>query len=199
MEPRDGGSIPLYPTQMEWWPSGLRRCPAKAVGCNNFRGFESHSFRRMPQVPVRRCRCREMTCCSCKKTLTEDSFYWKNKERGQRQPYCKSCKSDYNKRWYKKHAKEQKARARANTIKLVRFVREAKQVPCMDCGRSFPSECMDFDHVRGTKKNNISTLPYLGNLTALLEEMKKCDVVCSCCHRIRTSSRRSQVEKAMVS
>lgn len=60
----------------------------------------------------------------------------------------------------------------------------------MDCGNSFPSECMDFDHVRGTKLVQVSDLTW-SNETTLMTEIAKCDLVCANCHRIRTKARRT--------
>lgn len=69
---------------------------------------------------------------------------------------------------------------------------EAKNKPCMDCGGSFPAVCMDFDHVRGNKVGNISTMAGQALSPERIEaEIAKCDVVCSNCHRIRTDARRA--------
>lgn len=65
-----------------------------------------------------------------------------------------------------------------------------KNRPCMDCGNSFPPECMDWDHV-GKKNKNVSRIR---NLKEFLEEIELCELVCANCHRIRTS-RRSSVDK----
>lgn len=68
---------------------------------------------------------------------------------------------------------------------------QIKDRPCADCGHKFPAPAMDFDHVRGTKKGNLATMAGNQNSTeTLLEEVSKCDVVCACCHRLRTHERR---------
>lgn len=62
----------------------------------------------------------------------------------------------------------------------------------MDCGRSYPPICMDFDHVRGVKRADISQMLLRGgrySIGQLIEEVGKCDVICSNCHRIRTQQR----------
>ena len=64
-----------------------------------------------------------------------------------------------------------------------------KDVPCMDCGRKYPPECMDFDHVRGEKKFDIGTRAGSGKKEHILEEIAKCDLVCANCHRTRTKIR----------
>jgi hypothetical protein len=49
---------------------------------------------------------------------------------------------------------------------------------------------MDFDHVRGEKKLNLSQLRNTRLAwSRLLEELEKCELVCSNCHRIRTRLR----------
>ncbi len=70
-----------------------------------------------------------------------------------------------------------------------RFIQKAKLKPCTDCGQSFPPECMDFDHRQGEAKLfNLSGMR-TRKRTDLALEIAKCDVVCACCHRIRTRKR----------
>ena len=68
-----------------------------------------------------------------------------------------------------------------------------KDVPCMDCGRRYPSCVMDFDHRDPTAKAfSIGMMITNTSLDALLAEIAKCDVVCSNCHRIRTANQRAR-------
>lgn len=89
-----------------------------------------------------------------------------------------------NKRYYVSKAKIRQQKVSADVDQL-------KAVPCADCGKSYPSYVMDFDHCRGKKDFNISTYvrSRCGSIKKLLEEIKKCDVVCSNCHRERTHRR----------
>jgi len=67
------------------------------------------------------------------------------------------------------------------------LVRTLKDRPCQDCGGSFPPCAMDFDHVRGEKKFAVANSTCGGySLATITAEAGKCDVVCACCHRIRT-------------
>ena len=72
------------------------------------------------------------------------------------------------------------------------MVLKGKDVPCADCGLSFPPEAMDYDHVpgRGDKLFRMSNVPRCADPVMVKREMAKCDVVCSNCHRVRTSSRK---------
>lgn len=63
-----------------------------------------------------------------------------------------------------------------------------KSKPCMDCGNTFPPECMDFDHRPGEEKLFNIRAGYM-NSALLNDEIAKCDLICANCHRIRTRSR----------
>ena len=75
-------------------------------------------------------------------------------------------------------------------------IRPAKDVPCKDCKNRFPSVCMDFDHVIGEKLFDIAGAFDRYPLAVLLEEIKKCEVVCANCHRLRTSKRVSEADSS---
>jgi hypothetical protein len=64
----------------------------------------------------------------------------------------------------------------------------------MDCGRTFDPYVMDFDHVRGKKAFTIGLAREAVSIARLMEEVAKCDVVCSNCHRLRTKKRREHGE-----
>ena|ERR1700676_2440763 len=64
--------------------------------------------------------------------------------------------------------------------------------PCVDCGFS-DIRALDFDHVRGNKNHNISNMVRSGySMKKILEEIAKCEIRCSNCHRIQTCIRRSK-------
>ena len=77
-------------------------------------------------------------------------------------------------------------------IALKVWMLELKAHPCQDCGGTFPTCCMDFDHRRGTvKEYNIGSMFAHHYSRELIEkELAKCDLVCANCHRVRTKIRR---------
>lgn len=91
-----------------------------------------------------------------------------------------------NKEDANKNKREQALKRREITDKL-------KDVPCSDCGQKFPPICMDFDHVRGEKKFSIAQRAgRTMSLDLLLAEIDKCEIVCACCHRLRTQKRQEE-------
>lgn len=131
-------------------------------------------------------------CSACKFSKPLVDFNKKAASKDGLQPHCRVCsKSRYKDRYdnlpsekqrlIKRNA-EQRERTRA-------YIREAKSVPCTDCGNSYPYYVMDFDHL-GYKEFNVGNAVYSNlPLKRVIEEITKCEVVCSNCHRIRTHER----------
>jgi lysyl-tRNA synthetase class I len=78
---------------------------------------------------------------------------------------------------------------------LHKYLRELKdKTPCFDCKIQYPYYVMDFDHVRGRKHKNVMELVPTLSKKKIDEELAKCEIVCSNCHRVRTHMRK--VKKA---
>lgn len=77
-------------------------------------------------------------------------------------------------------------------------VNKLKNNPCVDCGGSFHTQVMDFDHVSGEKTANVSGLVrrLRATLAVVLAEIAKCELVCANCHRVRTFNRRATLASA---
>jgi hypothetical protein len=75
------------------------------------------------------------------------------------------------------------------------LVREYKDRPCADYGQTYPHYVMDLDHRRDklewqqARPFCVSNMVTNLGIARLREELVKCDVVCSNCHRIRTHER----------
>ena len=127
-------------------------------------------------------------CLTCKATKPLSAFAIKRGTARNRE--CKSCKNTYNKTWYAKNRRRQIRAAGINSrrYKMERrgWLWKLKAKPCRDCRRRFPAYVMDFDHVRGRKLGNISTMH---SKKRILAEIAKCDLICSNCHRVRTFNR----------
>ena len=70
--------------------------------------------------------------------------------------------------------------------KMKLIVHAYKDIPCLDCGGKFPPWVMDFAHRDPKEKKFNIGAGLRRSLNKVLEEIMKCDVLCSNCHRIRT-------------
>jgi len=97
---------------------------------------------------------------------------------------------------YKDNCEKVKARSkRRNTSQRKKnkdFVWRVKRMfNCVDCGENNPV-VLEFDHVRGSKRGNISDMVRWSYcLKTIKEEVRKCEIRCANCHRKKTHERRS--------
>jgi len=110
-------------------------------------------------------------CCRVEKPLEE--FSTDSWQPDGKNPWCRSCVRE----------KDRQLRQKKKAI-----IDEFKSQPCADCGNEYPPYVMDLDHVVGEKKFRLAEFSCWG-IQAILDELQKCEVVCSNCHRIRTKSR----------
>lgn len=88
----------------------------------------------------------------------------------------------------------QKQKTNASRIKnkkiIDEYIREYKEsMPCMDCGKFYRYWVMDLDHIRDKSFGLGKYSNYTRSLDRIKEEIDKCELVCSNCHRERTQSR----------
>lgn len=102
---------------------------------------------------------------------------------------CRACKNAYEREYYRTNQKRQdcvRSNKRANNKITQEFVRQyLLSHACVDCGETDPV-VLEFDHVRGKKRANISKLKKI-SLEAVKNEIKKCVVRCANCHRRKTA------------
>lgn len=128
---------------------------------------------------------KQCTKCGLSKELSE--FHLKH---GTPISICKFCKSSISRQHYLDNSSAYKKRAISARARIAELSKRLRQQPCVDCKKTYPPVCMDFDHRPGTEKiANVSDLVNDNRINQFNEEVKKCDVVCSNCHRIRTSKR----------
>ena len=133
-------------------------------------------------------------CYQCKQNKILNEWGKNSSTKDGLQYQCKSC-TNLNSRIYyknnkKKHLcliKEGQNRRKQKIYKELKKLFELQ--PCLDCGESNPI-LLEFDHVRGVKKHNVSTLISGGwSWKTILTEINKCEIVCVKCHRLRTAKR----------
>jgi len=120
----------------------------------------------------------------------------------------------------KQYAKERQRRVRSDKIreierlsyrrnvekrkaKSTRFCRLAKEYVisqkegkgCADCGNTFPTHCLDFDHLPQHKKRFSLGNPGSRGKELIDLEIAKCEIVCANCHSTRTKQRHNRISK----
>ena len=137
-----------------------------------------------------------LRCYRCHASKPAEEFAWRRKERGQRDSFCRSCRSAYGKEHYAANRQRyiDQARVSKEALRLdrTRFLLEFfKGHPCVDCGEGDPV-VLEFDHL-GDKSFSIGAKLVHFAWQTILEEIEKCEVVCANCHRRRTARRRGAV------
>lgn len=90
-------------------------------------------------------------------------------------------------RYYAKNKDKHYEGIKALRQKKLAYIREYKTgKPCLDCGVLYPPYVLDFDHPPGEKDFAIAKQGHQVSWQRLDEEMEKCDLICSNCHRLRT-------------
>lgn len=126
-------------------------------------------------------------CIICRKSKDVNEFSKSSRYADGRQVCCKSCQHIYYLKNKKNHIRNVRIRrdriCLENRAKMLEYLKNKK---CFDCGIVDP-EVMEFDHVRGKKKKEISILMHNGcSWRTIEEEIKKCEVRCANCHRRKT-------------
>lgn len=97
--------------------------------------------------------------------------------------------------WYKNSTDKINANQRIRSAKIrernKQYVQDyLSQHSCVDCGNDNPI-VLDFDHITDNKLANVSRLATTTtSLKRIQEEINKCEIRCSNCHRIVTHLRK---------
>jgi len=133
----------------------------------------------------------EQVCRTCQVSKDLGEFAVRS-DRGTPATRCKACTADYQRAWHARNRERRVARAAANAQRVrqdsrARLLEYLASHPCVDCGWSDPLG-LDFDHVRGTKRAEVTVLASQGCAwRTVVAEIAKCEVRCVNCHQRRTA------------
>jgi hypothetical protein len=104
---------------------------------------------------------------------------------------CKKCHNEYQKAYYKKNPRSIRDSKRRRHSEIRKLVIDAKNNPCVDCGKEYPYYVMDLDHRPNSDKKFMLSIAAskMRSLESVRKEIEKCDLVCANCHRERTFKR----------
>lgn len=127
-------------------------------------------------------------CTKCKLLLELSNFGNRKNKKGVLIPNgvsrCKACGRKYDKAMRKTDKGKRLitlSLRRRNEQRKKWILNELKTNRCKYCNESNIA-CLEFHHKYGEKKFNLSSR-MIKNKQAVLEEAKKCEVVCANCHR----------------
>ena len=132
-------------------------------------------------------------CNRCYRELPLDAFGANKCRRDGLQKYCRSCGRAKDRKHYasssSRRGKVREAQKRGRIANRARLWAYLAVHPCVDCPESDPI-LLEFDHVRGRKLGDVSTLINQASWKTVLKEIRKCEVRCANCHRRRTAKQR---------
>jgi len=130
-------------------------------------------------------------CDKCGHPKEDIEFVFKRKKKNERRNTCRRCCKEYSKAHYQKNKAKYIKRARVFNDKQANRNRHLlydylKSKKCVDCGND-DVRVLEFDHKSALdKKDNVGNMMHRYSWKTILEEIKKCEIRCANCHRIKT-------------
>lgn len=122
-------------------------------------------------------------CYKCDKEKDKSEFSKNKKKSDGLSSMCKECNKQYQKNHYKINKLDYASKAKQHRHKMAEWFAEIKsKMKCCECGEDHVA-CMDFHH-NGNKEIELADAIAAGwGEKRILEEIKKCKVLCANCHR----------------
>lgn len=141
-------------------------------------------------------------CIDCEEFKSNDQFELFRS--GYRDEMCRECVARLSsveqaeREMGRRRLSRQAYRLRRRTHNRTLVHNRKTLTPCAECkSNDFDVKQKEFDHVRGKKVANISYLVTHASTKKLLEELEKCEVICTGCHRKRTERRARQAQDGL--
>ncbi|RTL07675.1 hypothetical protein EKK58_00560 [Candidatus Dependentiae bacterium] len=135
----------------------------------------------------------EKVCGQCKISKDLTAFTFRNKKTDSRNTWCRTCMAAYDKvRHARRDVRHRKAKEQARRLEENQrgIIEHLKAHPCVDCGET-DIVVLEYDHVRGKKRNNVSMMLGQNSWLTIQKEINKCEVRCANCHRRKTAKERN--------
>lgn len=134
-------------------------------------------------------------CPRCATVKPREAFGRSRNRADGLQPYCRVCRATLDHDKYEREVGRSVPRGSRTSYGFSRgeWLRGLKAGrPCTDCGRVFEPQVMQWDHLPGFQKiGDISGGSWAAGRTPeeILQEIAKCEIVCTNCHTLRTFRR----------
>lgn len=124
-----------------------------------------------------------MKCNKCKREKELESFNFRNKVKNIKNGICKDCQKTYKNSYYRRNKESHYARNNVTKQTLKSYIKNNKNSGCVIC-RELSIPCLEYHHlVSENKEHLVSKMVDRGSLKKLKEEIDKCVILCSNCHR----------------
>ena len=129
-----------------------------------------------------------------KPTLSREQYrkQWREKNKEKCQAYNKIsyAKKKLVPNWTAARKENRRAELKRINTEIRTFCQTLKEnTECMDCGKKDKHYLMEFDHREGTHKTGNRNPAQTWGWKPTVKELKKVDIVCIRCHKIRTWNR----------
>lgn len=127
----------------------------------------------------------EKRCPGCEEYKDIKKFAVNKSKKDGRQAYCRLCKNKYDSGYYHRNEDTIKKRSTKNKqLKRKWFKKLKAELQCKQCGEDHPA-CLCFHHNNPSEKEiAVSMSLHMGwGKERILDEIKKCTVLCENCHR----------------
>jgi len=125
------------------------------------------------------------TCTKCKRNLLVEEFAWRDKAAGERSKDCKECHRNWFKSWYERNKKSVGERHKRNREERRKWFQALKgTMCCQHCTENDPV-CLEFHHEDPKEKEIDVAQAWVKGWSRerILQEIVKCIVLCSNCHK----------------
>ncbi len=127
------------------------------------------------------------TCTECKREKPAEQFSYRFKHKSIRHSACKDCSRKRIRKYYRQHSASERQRIKLRREQIAKWFSQLKlqlKKHCRICKENHPA-CLDFHHRDPkSKTRKISDMVLFGwGKERILKELRKCDVLCSNCHR----------------
>lgn len=123
-------------------------------------------------------------CISCNNEKNITEFRKDRTRKDGHQTWCKICAREKHRSWYTQNYKHKNKERDTKRYREYRsFLDSYKlQHPCWKCGE-IDICCLQFHHLDSSKKEFDVSNPKYRSIDTVIEEINKCIVVCSNCHK----------------
>ena len=121
-------------------------------------------------------------CNTCKNEKLIEEFSFRNKNENQRHASCKLCYIEIRKKYYNNNKEKTKNKNNRLIERNRNWLVSYKSGKFCYCCDQCDVAVLDFHHLNNKKFNVVSMIRGY-SIESIIEEIKKCVIVCSNCHR----------------